>query len=138
MYGLIGKFKAKPGERDALLALLLEASADMPGCRSYIVGRDLTDAEGIWVTEVWVSSPHRHKPAARHYCRQAGAKRTCSLTGIGITTNCCTRAGVVGASVMPIRSAPVRHLSFHRPRSAFSATSGPSGAHSPPAASTSF
>ena len=27
----------------------------MPGCRSYIVGRDLTDAEGIWVTEVWDS-----------------------------------------------------------------------------------
>ena len=55
MYGLIGKFKAKPGERDALVALLLEASSDMPGCRSYIVGKDLTDADGICVTEVWDS-----------------------------------------------------------------------------------
>lgn len=55
MYGLIGKFKAKPGERDALLVLLLESSSDMPGCRSYIVGKDLADADGIWVTEVWDS-----------------------------------------------------------------------------------
>ena len=51
MYGLIGRMRAKPGQRDALLGLLLEGSGDMPGCLSYIVARDPADA--IWITEVW-------------------------------------------------------------------------------------
>lgn len=38
MYGLMGKMIAKPGQRDTLIALMLEASSDMPGCRSYVVG----------------------------------------------------------------------------------------------------
>ena len=35
MYGLQGKLIAKPGQRDALIALLLEGSRGgrMPGCR---------------------------------------------------------------------------------------------------------
>lgn len=55
MYGLIGKMTAKDGQRDALVAILLEGSDKMPGCRSYIVARDGKDANGIWVTEVWDS-----------------------------------------------------------------------------------
>ncbi|MGY4395466.1 quinol monooxygenase YgiN [Sphingomonas sp. UYAg733] len=31
----------------------------MPGCRSYIVARDLADDDAIWVTEVW-DSHERH------------------------------------------------------------------------------
>ncbi len=58
MYGLMGKMIAKPGQRDALLALMLEASTDMPGCRSYVVGRDIENADAIWVTEVWASKAH--------------------------------------------------------------------------------
>ena len=56
MYGLIGKMKATPGQRDALIALMLEGTTAMPGCLSYIVARDATDADSIWVTEVWDSS----------------------------------------------------------------------------------
>ena len=55
MYGLIGRMTAKPGQRDALIAILAEGSGDMPGCRSYIVAKDAKDADGIWVTEVWDS-----------------------------------------------------------------------------------
>ena len=55
MYGLIGRMTAKPGQRDALIAILTEGSGDMPGCRSYIVAKDAKDADGIWVTEVWDS-----------------------------------------------------------------------------------
>jgi quinol monooxygenase YgiN len=55
MYGLIGKFSAAPGQRDALIAILLESTQNMPGCLSYIVARDEADAEGIWITEVWDS-----------------------------------------------------------------------------------
>lgn len=53
MYGLIGKMKAAPGQRDALVSILLEGVAGMPGCLSYVVARDPEDADGIWITEVW-------------------------------------------------------------------------------------
>lgn len=55
LYGLIGKMKAVPGQRDALIAIMLEGATDMPGCLSYIVARDAEDADAIWVTEVWDS-----------------------------------------------------------------------------------
>lgn len=60
MYGLIGKLMATPGQRDALLAILLEGVAGMPGCLSYIVARDPADADALWITEVWESqASHR-------------------------------------------------------------------------------
>jgi quinol monooxygenase YgiN len=54
-YGLIGKMKAVPGQRDALIAAILDGSAAMPGCLSYIVAKDADDADAIWITEVWDS-----------------------------------------------------------------------------------
>jgi quinol monooxygenase YgiN len=54
-YGLIGKMKAMPGQRDALIAAILEGSTAMPGCLSYIVAKDADDADAIWITEVWDS-----------------------------------------------------------------------------------
>jgi quinol monooxygenase YgiN len=53
MYGLISKIKANAGQRDDLIALLLDASAAMPGCLNYVVARDATDEDAVWVTEVW-------------------------------------------------------------------------------------
>ena len=53
MYGLIGKMLASPGQRDALIEVLLGGVSGMPGCLSYVVARDPNDANGIWVTEVW-------------------------------------------------------------------------------------
>lgn len=55
LYGLMGKMIAKPGQRDALIAILLEGSGSMPGCLSYIVARDAKDENAIWVNEVWDS-----------------------------------------------------------------------------------
>ena len=52
-YGLIGKFTAAEGQRDALVDILLEGMASMPGCFSYVVARDPQDASAIWITEVW-------------------------------------------------------------------------------------
>jgi quinol monooxygenase YgiN len=40
MYGLIGKIIARPGDRDELIAILLEGSGGMPGCLSYVVAKD--------------------------------------------------------------------------------------------------
>lgn len=56
MYGLIGKMLAKPGQRDALLAILLEGTGAMPGCLSYVIAKDPTNPDAIWITEVWDSS----------------------------------------------------------------------------------
>ena len=57
-FGLHGKLTAQPGQRDALLAVLLEA-ADLvgaaPGCEIYFVSTSHTEADAIWVTEVWRS-----------------------------------------------------------------------------------
>jgi quinol monooxygenase YgiN len=55
MFGLIGKMTAKPGQRDALIALILDGSDAMPGCLSYIVAKDAEDENGVWITEVWDS-----------------------------------------------------------------------------------
>jgi len=56
MYGLIGRMKAQPGQRDALAAVLLEGTGAMPGCLSYVVARDPADADALWITEVWDSA----------------------------------------------------------------------------------
>ncbi|MBV6452218.1 MAG: hypothetical protein MHPDNHAH_02973 [Anaerolineales bacterium] len=53
MYGLIGKMNATPGQRDALIAILLDGIHDMPGCLSYVIAKDPTDENAIWITEVW-------------------------------------------------------------------------------------
>jgi quinol monooxygenase YgiN len=53
MYGLIGKISTTPGRRDALVAILVEGTAKMPGCLSYVVSLDTADPDGLWVTEVW-------------------------------------------------------------------------------------
>ncbi|MBY9074613.1 antibiotic biosynthesis monooxygenase [Nocardioides sp. WL0053] len=57
MFMLHGRLAARPGKRDELLALLAEGEHDarMPGCRLYLVAIDETDADGVWVTEVWES-----------------------------------------------------------------------------------
>lgn len=53
MYGLIGKMKAQPGQRDALASILLEGVSAMPGCLSYVVAKDPADPDLLWITEVW-------------------------------------------------------------------------------------
>lgn len=55
MYGLIGKMKVAPGQRDALTSILLEGLTGMPGCLSYIVAQNPTDPDALWITEAWDS-----------------------------------------------------------------------------------
>ena len=62
MYGLIGKMTAVSGQREALIDILLEGVADMPGCLSYVVARDEKNADAIWITEVW-ESENKHRAA---------------------------------------------------------------------------
>ena len=70
MYGLIGKMIATPGQRDALIAILIDSVADMPGCLSYVVATEPSDANAIWITEVWESQASHEAslalPAVQH------------------------------------------------------------------------
>jgi quinol monooxygenase YgiN len=60
MYGLIGRIRAVPGKRAELAAILIQDDGAMPGCLSYIVAEDPTDADLLWVTEVWTDqAAHR-------------------------------------------------------------------------------
>lgn len=53
MHGIIGKVITAPDKREELIAILLDAGSDMPGCLSYIVARDCMDENALWITEVW-------------------------------------------------------------------------------------
>jgi quinol monooxygenase YgiN len=55
VYGLIGQMIAVPGARVGLMAILL-SMGEMPGCISYVVAEDPTNADAIWITEVWESA----------------------------------------------------------------------------------
>ena len=55
MWGLIAKITLLPGKRDEIIEILKESAADMPGCLSYVVAKDTSDENAIWVTEVWDS-----------------------------------------------------------------------------------
>jgi quinol monooxygenase YgiN len=59
MYGLISRIRCVPGQRDAMAAILLQATVAMPGCKSYVVAADSSNADALWVTEVW-DSPASH------------------------------------------------------------------------------
>jgi len=60
MYGLIGRIRAVPGQRAALADILVPGTGGMPGCLSYVVAEDPSDADVLWVTEVWVDeAAHR-------------------------------------------------------------------------------
>jgi len=75
MYGLIGKMLAVPGQRDALMAMMLEDVGELPGCRSFVVAADVADENALWITEVW-DSEESHKaslaiPAVRESIERA-------------------------------------------------------------------
>lgn len=56
MYGRVGKMKAVPGQREALLAALQAGSRDMPGNLDYAIARDAADPDGLWIWERWISA----------------------------------------------------------------------------------
>jgi len=83
MYGLIGKMLAQPGQRDALAAILMDSTGAMPGCLSYVVARDPTNADALWITEVW-DSADSHKASLNLPAVQAAiAKARPIIAGFG-------------------------------------------------------
>ena len=83
MYGLIGKALAKPGQRDALIAILLEGTATMPGCLSYVVAKDPANADAIWITEVWDSEASHQASLTLPLVKAAIARGRPLIEGFG-------------------------------------------------------
>ncbi|SMF62481.1 putative quinol monooxygenase [Allosphingosinicella indica] len=82
-YGLIGQMLAKPGERDALAAILLEGTAAMPGCLSYVVALDTKNPDALWITEVWDSKDSHAASLKLPAVQAAIAKARSIITGFG-------------------------------------------------------
>ena len=75
-YGLHGKLAATPGNGDKLAAILLEAAklvSTAKGCRLYMVSKDHSDEDAVWVTEAWDS-----KEAHDNSLQVAGVKELIS------------------------------------------------------------
>jgi len=83
MYGLIGKLKVAPGQRDKVSSAILESVDSLPGCLSYIVAQDSADPDAIWVTEVWDSKESHSASLQLPAVQQAIAKCRPYITGFG-------------------------------------------------------
>jgi quinol monooxygenase YgiN len=83
MYGLIGKMLTTPGNRDAVIAALLEGTAAMPGCLSYIVSTDPADANAIWITEAWDSQESHAASLKLPAVQQSIARARPMIAGFG-------------------------------------------------------
>ena len=82
MYGLIGKFTATDGNRDALMRILIDGVSGMPGCLSYIVASDPTDANAIWITEAWDSQESHTASLSMPSARDAITKGRPMIAGM--------------------------------------------------------
>ncbi len=54
--GYYGKLTTQPGQRGALLDLLLQAAKllkDAAGCELYVINTSQTEEDVVWVTELW-------------------------------------------------------------------------------------
>jgi quinol monooxygenase YgiN len=83
MYGLIGKMMTVEGKRDALIEILLEGVSGMPGCLSYIVAKDPSDANAIWITEVWDSQESHKASLSLPSVREAITRGKPLIAGFG-------------------------------------------------------
>ena len=83
MYGLIGKMLTVEGRRDEVLDILLKSTGRMPGCHSYIVAKDVTDANAIWITEAWDSKASHDASLSLPQVKAAIAKARPLIAGFG-------------------------------------------------------
>lgn len=83
MYGEIGKLIAAPGKREEVIANILEAIKDMPGCLSYVIAKDANDANGIWIFEAWDSKASHEASLSLPSVKAAIAKNLPLIAGFG-------------------------------------------------------
>ena len=81
MFGLISKIKSTVDQRDALIAILTQGTSAMPGCLSYVLAKDSTEADALWVTEVWDSRASHRASLSLPPVQQAIAKAKSLIAG---------------------------------------------------------
>ncbi|NJN53829.1 MAG: antibiotic biosynthesis monooxygenase [Anaerolineae bacterium] len=86
MYGLIGTMTAVPQQRDTLITILLDGVSGMPGCLSYVVAKDPTDEDTIWITEVWDNADSHRSSLSLPSVQQAIAQGRPLIAQFGPTT----------------------------------------------------
>lgn len=86
MHGLIGKATCVPGKRDEFIGILLDGVGTMPGCLSYVVARDPTDPDAIWITEVWDSKESHAASLQLPAVREAIKRGRPLIAGFGAQT----------------------------------------------------
>ena len=89
VYGLHGTIRAKPGQRDALLAILLEASKGaprMPGCRLYIVSLVPDEPDAVAVTEIWDDKASHDASVTLESVRETIGRARPIIDGFGPST----------------------------------------------------
>jgi quinol monooxygenase YgiN len=96
LYGMIGKMKAKPGQRAALVAILAGGTSAMPGCLAYIVAEDLSDSDGIWITEVWDKKASHAASLQLPAVKEAIAKGRALIAGFETSAEIRPVAGIGG------------------------------------------
>ena len=82
-YGYIGSMKTRPGRRDEVVSILLAGVDRLSevGCDSYIVGVSDSEADIIWVTEVWQTREHHEASLQLPETKAAIGKAMPMLTG---------------------------------------------------------
>lgn len=83
MYGIIGKMIAHDGKRDELIAILLDGTKDMPGCMSYVISKDLSEENALWITEVWENQESHAASLSLEAVKQAISKGKPLIAGFG-------------------------------------------------------
>lgn len=83
MYGIIGKMIAHDGKRDELIAILLDGTKDMPGCMSYVISKDLSEENALWITEVWENQESHAASLSLESVKQAISKGKPLIAGFG-------------------------------------------------------
>ena len=83
MYGIIGKMIAHEGKRDSLIPVLLKGTKDMPGCISYVISKDVSDDNALWITEVWDSKESHQASLSLESVSNAIAEGRPMIAGFG-------------------------------------------------------
>lgn len=55
MWGMIARITTLQGKRDEMISILADSAPSMPGCLHYIVAKDSSEEDVLWVNEVWDS-----------------------------------------------------------------------------------
>ncbi len=84
-YALINRLTTKPGKRDEVLKILLEAGKpfqENAACLLYLVYEDVQDPNVIWVEDLWTSKEEHTAALARPEGRPLVAQALALLEGM--------------------------------------------------------